>query len=68
VQVATVDAQNKVQLRKVTIARDLGTVIDIGSGLTAQDRVIENPPDGLATGDVVRVNADAAVPAAKGRS
>ncbi len=68
VQVATVDAQNRVQLRKVTIARDLGTVLEIGSGLSAQDRVIENPPDGLANGDVVRVNAEAAKPAAKERT
>lgn len=68
VQVATVDAQNRVQLRKVTIARDLGTVLEIATGLTAQDRVIENPPDGLANGDVVRVNTEAATPAAKGRS
>lgn len=67
VQVATVDAQSRVQLREVTIARDLGTVLEIGTGLTAQDRVIENPPDGLANGDVVRVNTDAATPAEKGR-
>lgn len=67
-QVAVVDAQNKVQLRKVTISRDLGTVIEIGAGLSAQDRVIENPPDGLANGDVVRVNAEAASAAAKARS
>ncbi|SEL70229.1 RND family efflux transporter, MFP subunit [Roseateles sp. YR242] len=67
VQVATVDAQNKVQLRKVTISRDLGTVIEISAGLSPQDRVIENPPDGLVNGDVVRVNAEAAPAAAKGR-
>ncbi|WAC73135.1 efflux RND transporter periplasmic adaptor subunit [Roseateles sp. SL47] len=68
VQVATVDAQNRVQLRKVTMARDLGNVIEISAGLSAQDRVIENPPDGISNGDTVRVNAEAAVPAAKGRT
>jgi RND family efflux transporter MFP subunit len=68
VQVATVDAQNRVQLRKVTMARDLGNVIEISAGLSAQDRVIENPPDGISNGDTVRVNAEAAAPAAKGRT
>jgi RND family efflux transporter MFP subunit len=53
--VATVGADNRVILRSVTIARDLGKTLDIGSGLTAKDRVIENPPDGTATGDQVRI-------------
>ncbi|MBV8188921.1 MAG: efflux RND transporter periplasmic adaptor subunit [Alphaproteobacteria bacterium] len=55
--VATVDANSKVVLKPITIARDLGQVVEIGSGLTAGDRVIESPPDGLADGDSVRVVA-----------
>ena len=54
-RVATVGADNKVLLKPVTIARDLGASIDIGSGLAATDRVIESPPDGLDNGDLVRV-------------
>ena len=54
-RVATVDDDNRVVLKQVTIARDLGKVIEIGSGLTADDRVIESPPDGIASGDQVRV-------------
>jgi RND family efflux transporter MFP subunit len=53
--VATLDNNNRVVLKRVTIARDLGKVIEIGSGLTADNRVIENPPDGIAAGDEVRV-------------
>lgn len=71
VQVATVDAENRVRLRKVTIARDMGTRVELGAGLSAKDRVIENPPDGLSEGDVVRVAqpaAPAAAASAKGRS
>ena len=60
---ATVDANSKVVLKPITIARDLGQIVEIGSGLTAQDRVIESPPDGLANGDAVRV-IDTARPAA----
>ncbi len=54
-QVATVDNGNRVVLKKVTIARDLGREVEIGSGLTAEDRVIESPPDGVASGDQVRI-------------
>jgi RND family efflux transporter MFP subunit len=54
-KVATVDQQNRVVLKTVTIARDMGRTVEIGSGLTAEDRVIESPQDGIATGDEVRV-------------
>ena len=54
-RVATVDANNKVVLKPVTIARDLGQVVEIGTGITADDRIIDSPPDGLSDGDPVRV-------------
>jgi RND family efflux transporter MFP subunit len=54
-QVAILDAGNRVRLRKVTIARDLGNVIQLGEGVTKADRIIDSPPDGLADGDAVRV-------------
>jgi multidrug efflux pump subunit AcrA (membrane-fusion protein) len=54
-RVAVVDADNKVTLKPVTISRDLGQVVEIATGLTASDRIIDSPPDGLANGDVVRV-------------
>lgn len=53
--VATVDANDHVVLKKVTIARDMGQTVEIGSGLKPNDRVIESPEDGIATGDEVRV-------------
>lgn len=54
-RVATVDASSKAVLKPVTIARDLGQVVEISAGLSLDDRVIESPPDGIATGDPVRV-------------
>jgi membrane fusion protein (multidrug efflux system) len=54
-RVATVDDGNRVTLKPVKIARDLGQVIEIASGIEAADRVIESPPDGLKNGDAVRV-------------
>jgi RND family efflux transporter MFP subunit len=68
-RVATVGADNKVVIKPVTISRDMGKVIELGSGVVPGDRVIESPPDGIANGDVVRVaSADAktAGPAGKG--
>jgi len=60
-QVAVVDADNKVELRPVKIAKDKGQTIELSSGVTATDRVIESPPDGLADGDMVHlVSANAA--------
>jgi hypothetical protein len=56
-QVATVTRENRVLLKSVTIARDFGNVIELGSGLDRADRVIESPPDGIANGDLVRIAA-----------
>ena len=54
-RVATLGADDHVMLKTVTIARDLGKVVEIASGLTTEDRVIENPPDGISSGDAVRL-------------
>jgi RND family efflux transporter MFP subunit len=56
-RVALVDQANKVKFKDVTITRDFGKTIQLGSGLAAGDRLIESPPDGLADGDTVRINA-----------
>jgi membrane fusion protein, multidrug efflux system len=54
-RVATVGLDDKVQFKTVTIARDLGKEIELGSGISPEDRVIVAPPDGIADGDQVRV-------------
>ncbi|URL58253.1 efflux RND transporter periplasmic adaptor subunit [Luteibacter flocculans] len=54
-RVAVVDRDNKVTFKPVTIARDFGKTVQLGSGLAAGDRLIESPPDGLADGDTVRI-------------
>jgi RND family efflux transporter MFP subunit len=60
-QVAKVDATGHVRLQTVTIARDLGASVDISSGVSPKDRIIDNPADALQDGDEVKV-ADAAGP------
>lgn len=65
-RVATVDSTNKTLIKQITVARDLGNVIEIASGLTSADRVIESPPDGIENGTLVHVAApEKAAPAAK---
>ncbi|HTR83927.1 MAG TPA: efflux RND transporter periplasmic adaptor subunit [Reyranella sp.] len=59
-RVALVDEAGKVSLRKVAISRDLGQTVEIATGLSRTDRIIESPPDGLVDGDTVRVVAAAA--------
>ncbi len=63
--VATLDAGSHVLVKPVTIARDLGQVVELASGLTPQDRVIANPPDGVSTGDPVRLVSTTAKVVAK---
>src|SRR5271167_4079071 len=40
--IATLGADNRVLLKPVSIERDLGTVVELASGLSLEDRVIEN--------------------------
>ena len=42
-------------LKTITIGRDRGSTIEIASGLSPEDRVIESAPDGIVDGDRVRV-------------
>ena len=54
-RVATVGADDRVVFKSVTVARDLGSSIELAAGLLPTDRVIENPPDGIQEGDRVKV-------------
>jgi len=66
--IATVNARNRVIIKPVSIERDLGNVVELASGLAPSDRVIENPPDGIATGAEVHVSGAAPVNASAGRA
>jgi membrane fusion protein, multidrug efflux system len=54
-RVATVGPDDRVVFKNVTIARDLGRDIELASGVSVEDRIINAPPDGLSDGDQVRV-------------
>jgi RND family efflux transporter MFP subunit len=57
VLIATVNTENRVVMKPVVIARDYGNRLELLSGLEANDKVIENPPDGVTQGDLVQVRA-----------
>jgi RND family efflux transporter MFP subunit len=56
-QVATVDAANRVAMVAVTAGRDFGDTVEIVSGLSGSERIVLNPPDSLTDGQMVRVAA-----------
>ena len=39
----------------IAIGRDYGNEVEVLSGITAQDEIIENPSDSLTSGTEVRV-------------
>ena len=53
-QVAIVDARNHVHLRNVTLGQNLGTTVQITSGLSPGDKLVNNPPAGLLEGQLVQ--------------
>jgi hypothetical protein len=61
-QVATVDTNNRAALRDITLGRDLGNEVEVVSGISAADSIIETPPDSLVSGETVRVVAAAKTP------
>jgi RND family efflux transporter MFP subunit len=58
-EVAVLGPGNHVVLKAVTLGRDFGTTVEIASGLSARDAVINNPPDVLRAGDLVKPVAHA---------
>lgn len=62
-EVATIDSDNRVKMKEITIARDLGRVVEVSSGIDSTDRIIDNPSDSIMQGDVVQEKPSDAVPA-----
>jgi len=58
-RVALVDGSGRISLRPVLIGRNLGEEVELLGGVTAADRLVLNPTDSLADGDVVTVAAAA---------
>jgi RND family efflux transporter MFP subunit len=57
-QLALLGPDNKVELKSITLGRNLGTEFEVVKGLATSDTVINSPPDSLSQGEVVRVAND----------
>ncbi|HEX4181269.1 MAG TPA: efflux RND transporter periplasmic adaptor subunit [Caulobacteraceae bacterium] len=53
--VAVLGPDGRVAIKPITVGKDLGSMVEIASGLTSADRVIDNPPDSLRAGDKVKI-------------
>jgi len=63
--VALVGPDSHVRIRPVVLSRDLGSSVEIGAGVSPGDRVVDNPPESLADGDLVRIAGASAQKAAQ---
>ncbi len=54
-EVATLGLDDRIVLKKVRIARDLGSEVEITGGLSQDERIVANPPDSIGDGEEVRV-------------
>ena len=59
-EVAAIGQDDRIELKKVTLGRNLGTQVEVLKGLTPSDRVVNSPPDSLAAGEVVRIAGEPA--------
>jgi RND family efflux transporter MFP subunit len=53
--VFVVNSENVVEARVVDLGRELGVDAEVENGLSVGENVIQNPPDGLASGDTIRI-------------
>jgi RND family efflux transporter MFP subunit len=53
--VATVGPDSRIVMKRITIGRDLGNSVEVSTGLSRDDRVVNNPPDSLEQGNPVHV-------------
>ena len=65
-QVALIGRDERIVFRDVTIARDDGSLVELGSGVAPGDRLALNLSAQVSPGDQVRVEAPAAAPARAG--
>ena len=54
-RVASVDASGKVAMLPIKVGRNFGQSVEVLQGLKGDERLVLNPPDSLAAGDVVTV-------------
>ncbi len=61
-QVAEVGDDHRIVLKPVTLGRNLGNEVEVRFGITTAEKLIDNPQEFLASGDVVRIAGEEAAP------
>ncbi len=54
-RVVTIDGQSRVHLQKISVGRDWGTQVEVLTGLSAGQRIVNSPPDSVTEGEKVDV-------------
>lgn len=54
-EVAAIGSDDTIELRPIKLGRNLGTEVEVVQGLKLSDRLVNSPPDSLATGDKVHI-------------
>ncbi len=67
-QLATVTPAGRIAMKDVSIGRNLGTAIEITSGIGAQDRVVISPLDTIEDGEMVDVSNPPPPPGGSGQA
>ena len=55
-RVAVVNDQNRVEIRTITIGRNLGNRVEVNSGIQGAERLVVNPTDELTSGNMVSIS------------
>lgn len=58
---ATIGPDERIAMKRITIGRDLGSSVEVSAGLSRNDRVVNNPPDFLVQGTLVRIAGSNAI-------
>jgi RND family efflux transporter MFP subunit len=59
-RVATVNQDQKIELKQITLGHDFGSEVEVVAGLNENENVIINPPDSVVDGETVRIAAPTA--------
>lgn len=63
-RIAALDSDDRVALKEVAVGRNLGNRVEIESGLSLSDRLVDNPLESTQSGDKVKVADTVQPPAA----
>lgn len=57
IQVATVDSTHHVKIKAIKTGNDYGSYVEVLSGLTSEDQIIDSPPDLIEDGQLVKLTS-----------